>query len=384
MNKDQIKKLLKENIEFLQSLSVPEYTLYKKWNHLNNEDMLKWYNSNKREIDNVKKHLWTPKDENDYQNLNVKVIPVEDTKTALTWRILREFVSTAVWKMSPGRMAKFIIVHQDQTPNPFGIPQTVNKYLGMVSLGSDFIGIGGRDKHIGWTTEHKLDRKRLNHTAMGSSIVPTQPLGYNYLGGKLVSLMVCSDTVENYWNHKYKETLAGITTTSLYGGFSQYNSLKYWRKCDSTEGKVHLEPTSDVYNIIRTWFRKNYPDEYLNITKNKSKKVLLSHVKTKILGRIQSEIGYKICSNNAPRGVYWCSLYNNTNEFLRCEDDTLEGKKFDNNINSLVDLWKEKYAKKRVNKLINENKISQDTLFYDDIVGQDWSYVREKYLNGVG
>jgi hypothetical protein len=112
--------------------------------------------------------------------------------------------------------------------------------------------------------------------------------------------------------------------------------------------------------------------------------VLLSHVKTKILDRIQSEIGYKICSNNAPRGVYWCSLYNNTNEFLRCEDDTLEGKKFDNNINSLVDLWKEKYAKKRVNKLINENKISQDTLFYDDIVGQDWSYVREKYLNGVG
>lgn len=40
--------------------------------------MLKWYNNNKREIDNVKKHLWMPKDENDYQNLNVKVIPVEN------------------------------------------------------------------------------------------------------------------------------------------------------------------------------------------------------------------------------------------------------------------------------------------------------------------
>jgi hypothetical protein len=38
----------------------------------------------------------------------------------------------------------------------------------------------------------------LKHTCMGSSISPTQLLGYNYLGGKLIALMVCSDKVENH------------------------------------------------------------------------------------------------------------------------------------------------------------------------------------------
>jgi len=69
--------------------------------------------------------------------------------------------------------------------------------LGVISIGSDFISVGGRDKYIGWTTDHKFKYDRLKYTAMGSSIVPTQPFGYNYLGGKFISLMVCSNVVEN-------------------------------------------------------------------------------------------------------------------------------------------------------------------------------------------
>ena len=36
----------------------------------------------------------------------------------------------------------------------------------------------------------------INHTCIGSTIVPIQPLGYNLVGGKLLALLCLSDTVE--------------------------------------------------------------------------------------------------------------------------------------------------------------------------------------------
>lgn len=164
---------------------------------------------------------------------------------------MRELVSTASWHASPGRMGRYIVVHKEKKPHPLGFEDiTTHKYLGVISVASDFISIGGRDSHIGWTREQRLNGM-LKHTAMGSSIVPTQPFGYNYLGGKLVALMVGSDVIENDWNNRYKETLAGITTTSLYGGVSQYNGLKYWKKCKTSEGKIKIEPSEMVYNQLR-------------------------------------------------------------------------------------------------------------------------------------
>jgi hypothetical protein len=46
----------------------------------------------------------------------------------------------------------------------------------------------------------------------------------------------------------------------------------------------------------------------------------------------------KTYKNNAPRGVYWCSLYDNSLEFLRCEDKILKNKKFDNSVKTLSEL----------------------------------------------
>jgi hypothetical protein len=46
-------------------------------------------------------------------------------------------------------MARYIIVHKEKSKNAFGFEEIKNKYLGIISLGSDFIGIGGRDKYIG-------------------------------------------------------------------------------------------------------------------------------------------------------------------------------------------------------------------------------------------
>ena len=88
---------------------------------------------------------------------------------------------------------------------------------------------------------------------------------------------------------------------------------------------------------------------------------------------------------NHQRGIYFCTLFKNTNEFLRDEisSDKLV-KRFDNSVEALTDIWKEKYAKKRVNKLISENRLKNDILFYDGMIGETWEESRELYLKEVG
>jgi len=349
------------------------------------KESVKWYRDNKADIRRIKRNMWVPKSLDDYKDLNIKVIPCDTDALASDWKILRTFCSVAIWNNSPGRMGKFMVVHEteDENADPFGFGIKQNKweYLGILSLGSDFLAVGGRDEKIGWTDKDKFGGK-LNYIAMASTIVPTQPLGYNYLGGKLVSLLAVSDVVENYWNSKYtNEVLAGVTTTSLYGGFSQYNNLKYWKKCRSTEGKVEIEPTEDVYEKTRKWLMENYPQEYQKITKEKTESGnIKSHPKSKILAKAKTKLKVRGCESNAPRGVYWCPLYENSEKFLRNEDTELTAKRFDNSVSSLVNLWKEKYASKRISKF-SYNQLS-DILFLDDLIGSDWEQIKEKYLKG--
>jgi len=48
-------------------------------------------------------------------------------------------------------------------------------------------------------------------------------------------------------------------------------------------------------------------------------------------------------------------------------------------------LWKEKYAAKRINNLMNaERQNLTETLFYDDIIGMTWEECKQKYLGDVG
>jgi hypothetical protein len=41
MKDSEAKKILQENIDFIKNLSVPEYTLYRKWTHMNTDEMVK-------------------------------------------------------------------------------------------------------------------------------------------------------------------------------------------------------------------------------------------------------------------------------------------------------------------------------------------------------
>jgi nucleoside-diphosphate-sugar epimerase len=90
-------------------------------------------------------------------------------------------------------------------------------YLGVICISSDFLDLTPRDEVIGWPRELKTQGGMINHTAIGSTIVPLQLLGFNYVGGKLLALLCLSDPVQQLWEKLYGDKLVSVTTTSLYG-----------------------------------------------------------------------------------------------------------------------------------------------------------------------
>jgi len=180
-------------------------------------------------IQEVKNNFWLPDDPEEYLNLQPELIWTDgadikshtNAKGSEIWNALRTFLSTMKNNSNIGRNLNFLV--RDKV---------TQKYLGVICMSSDFLDLTPRDEYIGWEREAKTQRM-INHTCIGSTIVPIQPLGYNLVGGKLLALLCLSDTVEKTWEHQYKDKLVGVTTTSLYGKtktipLSQYDRLKNW------------------------------------------------------------------------------------------------------------------------------------------------------------
>jgi hypothetical protein len=85
------------------------------------------------------------------------------------------------------------------------------------------------------------------------------------------------------------------------------------------------------------------------------------------------------------RGIYFSPLYNNSAEFLRGDitEDKLV-KSFDTSTEALVTLWKERYATKRIRNLKESNRVSTETLFYDNLTVLSWEETKDYYLDQVG
>jgi hypothetical protein len=271
-NFNLMENLIKKEYEFLSSLSVKEYILFKKWEEINSNPIT---STERSLINQLKDDPFYFSDPYDYLNIEPIVIPIKTSSDKDLWKVIRKFHCSLVWSQNPGRCRKYIIKDRNSL-----------KPLGIISLASDFTGIGGRNEHIGWNHDQIMNNGMLRYTANGSSIVPLQPFGYNCLGGKLIALLVLSDPVINDWNEHYPEPLVGITTTSLYGGFSQYNSLPYWKKVKSSSGAIELELSNKTMNLLK---------EEFGFTGPRAKKYCLQEIKKRYNIKVV---------NNAPRGVY--------------------------------------------------------------------------------
>jgi hypothetical protein len=139
-----------------------------------------------------------------------------------------------------------------------------NKWIGFIRLASPVLMIKPRNEVFGGVVRAtQVNRSMLN----GAIIVPVQPFGYNYLGGKLLALISCSHYVRDLWQEKYQEKVEPcyMETTSLYGdlkGVSQYDGLKpFMRYGSMTESNIFLFPSEEVYMSIRNYLRPIYGKE---------------------------------------------------------------------------------------------------------------------------
>ena len=256
-------------------------------------------------------------------------------------------------------------------------------------MGSDVTSLGVRDKFIGWTKDNKFKDGKLNYTSIGTTICCVQPLGFNFLGGKLVAALVTSSVVRDTWKKLYGQTLVGASTTSLYGIHSMYNGIPHWKTLGESKGRISIKPDDVTYDTWHQWYKEEYPEKYKKATTPKpGVSGPVTGIKQKILGLIYKELGIKLSTyeHGFKRGIYFANIYENGKEFLRGEIEEHQlkmKKKYIDDSDYIMNWWKPK-AIRRYKKLLSENRIKPEKLFYSDILNTTWEDTKERYLSEVG
>lgn len=402
---DELRDRVISDLTTVSQMTVEEYTLYQKYLEIHTkfptekrstifgEEYDFVDDTHRQLIHECKTNIWMPESPEDFEKLDVEMIYTDENtlqnknsvgSTINKWNCIRTFISTMKNNSNIGRNMHYII--RDRV---------TEKYLGVICITGDFIDLTPRDDYIGWDREFKTKSGKLNHTCIGSSIVPLQPLGFNYVGGKLLALLCLSDDVQNQWEKNYGNKLVSVTTTSLYGksksgGLSQYDNLKHWKKMGYSSGSLTYELTKETEREMLRYFKKHDTERYFlhYVAKGKNGLMLKRDHRNRYRSRTFTimNIPKEIIRSDHQRGIYFSPLYHNSREFLRGEiDETKLNKSFDTSTEYLVDLWKNKYASKRIKSLVeNERTSLNETLFYDDICFLTWEETKEKYLTQVG
>jgi hypothetical protein len=378
------RKRLVASLDKLKAMSVQEFTFYKKWEELNQDQN----NMSKMGSDAVSAQgkIWRPTDinnelltVNEIEELDPEVIFVPDGSDQYKdWTLLRIFCHTMEFNQNPGRFLRFLI--KDKTKN---------KYLGVLSVASDVIVITDRDKYIGWSGDNRLKDKKLAYSSIGSCIMSTQPFGYNFLGGKLIACLATSQVVRDTWKRLYNQSLVGMTTTSLYGSYSMYNNIPWWHKCGSSAGKILIKPDQYCYETWHQWLKDNRKEEYIKaMTQKEGVAGPVTGAKMKILSMIMSACDIKLKNyvHGYERGVYYSCFYENSKEFLQNkidEDKLLMKPLIKDDVKSIINWWKPK-AIQRYKKLYAEGKTKNNTLFYDTMIGMSYEKAKNTFFADVG
>jgi len=192
--------------------------------------------------------------------------------------ILNITASNAIEEAIPGRTIKWI-VNED----------TTNKVVGVIRFGSPTINSKPRNDYFG----EVLELSKINDEfVMGFNIVPVQPFGYNYLGGKLLALLASSNELKRQFDTKYGTDLQYFETTSLYGttkGVSMYDGLKpYLRHIGDTESSFLPLFHDDYFREMFWWFNNNANGGERLISADKSSKKL--KIQTKMISIIKKSL----------------------------------------------------------------------------------------------
>ena len=132
------------------------------------------------------------------------------------------------------------------------------KIMGFIRFGSPTINSKPRNNWLGKAPDLSVFNR---HAVMGFAIVPSQPFGFNYLGGKLLALICVSHYAREQVSNVFEKDIALFETTSLYGSTtsaSQYDGLKpFVRYKGLTDSQftplLHKESFHKLHDEFRKW-----------------------------------------------------------------------------------------------------------------------------------
>mgnify|MGYP001158588044 FL=1 len=249
--------------------------------------------------------------------------------------------------------------------------KNTNKFVGFMRFGSPVINCKPRNDLLGNVPNLTI----FNKTAiMGFVIVPCQPFGFNYLGGKLLAGLCCSHEVREKLNKKYDMNLVMFETTSLYGntkGASMYDGMKPMLRYKGNtmsdfipmlHGKPYLDLVEYVEDIIG---KGQLVKEGASSRKLKMTTGIIGLVKKALDGDDLEKFKLTIANakNLTEQKRYYVSNYGIENyiDIVNGKTDTIVralnyGRYYDNEI---IEWWR-KMATKRWSKLNEDGRLRKD------------------------
>ena len=293
------------------------------------------------------------------KDMDIQIKQIDNTQ----WENLLNITSSHVNKAPVGKNIQLAVVEGN-----------TDKILGFIRLGSPVIYMKPRNEMLGQVfSQNQNTSKRFNDACMmGFVIVPAQPFGYNYLGGKLLALLCTSHEVREICNKKYGMNVCLFETTSLYGttkGVSQYDGLKpYIRYKGLTESDMVPMMHGEPYLALKEYVESKVGDILEGDQKSTSRKL---RTFTKIIALTKAAL------KDTPEGLtfmetiehakglteqkrYYVSDYGYQNvvDYLACRTDTLiPGENYEKHkMANLVEWWRNK-AINRYETLNSEGRI---------------------------
>jgi hypothetical protein len=267
----------------------------------------------------------------------------------------------------PGRELKWMIYEKN-----------TNKILGFIRFGSPTINSKPRNEWLGKVPDLSIFNQ---HAAMGFVIVPSQPFGYNYLGGKLLALLCCSHFARETLNVEFKKDIALFETTSLYGSVtdaSQYDGLKpFMRYKGLTESKFLPLLHDEIFHKLHdhfTYLNNNKPltDNKASSKKMKRQTKMISIIRNSLhdkdkLNEFNSVIDTAFSITQKKRFYISDYGYENVREVILGEQENLRpGQNWDKfYLENIISWWKKK-ATKRYEKLKSEDRFRTKVELWTD------------------
>ena len=292
-------------------------------------------------------------------DFDVCEIPIEQ------WEMLLNITSSHINISPVGRQVRLAVIEKN-----------TKKIVGFIRLGSPVINMKPRNEMLGQVfTQQPEWAKRFNDSAMmGFVIVPSQPFGYNYLGGKLLASICTSHEVREIVNKKYGMNLCLFETTSLYGStktVSQYDGMKpYIRFKGLTDSDfvplMHGKPYEDLRSFVESKVG-DIVDPDASSKKLKTTMAIIGLTKSALKSHKDalSEFNDTIekAKNLTEQKRYYVSDYGFSNmvDYVNCKTDKLSpGENYEKHqLENLVKWWKNK-ASNRYDTLQKENRLKTE------------------------